>query len=52
MTSRGDSALAELDRVPQVNAVLARLRLGRLGAAENLVTFPGRNENWVDEGLL
>lgn len=47
MTSREGGAVAELDRVPDVNAVLARLGLGSLTAAGEVATFPGRNENWA-----
>ncbi len=34
------------DRVPEVDAVLARLGLGRL-RPEELDVFPGRNDNWA-----
>jgi hypothetical protein len=53
MNSRGALASAGPDRVLEVDAVLARLGLGRLAPATDLATFPGRNDNWsgrTDEG--
>ena len=35
------------DRVQEMDAVLARLGLGRLSSARNLTAHPGRNENWT-----
>jgi hypothetical protein len=35
------------DRVQEVDAVLARLGLGRLSSAPDLAAYPGRNENWT-----
>jgi hypothetical protein len=40
-------AAAGPDRVPEVDAVLARLGLGRLGRSADLAAFPGRNDNWA-----
>ncbi len=47
MTSAEAAASAGLDRVPEVDAVLARLGLGRLSGAGDLSRFPGRNQNWA-----
>jgi hypothetical protein len=47
VTFAGAAASAGLDRVPEVDAVLARLGLGRLSGGGDLATFPGRNQNWA-----
>lgn len=47
MAALGSPAVIGLDRVPEVDAVLARLGLGRLTSAPDLAAFPGRNENWA-----
>jgi hypothetical protein len=47
MAALGSPAVVGLDRVPEVDAVLARLGLGRLTSAPDLAAFPGRNENWA-----
>jgi aminoglycoside phosphotransferase (APT) family kinase protein len=47
VNAHGNLVAAEQGRVPEVDAVLARLGLGRLGPAVDLATFPGRNENWA-----
>jgi hypothetical protein len=39
-------ARAGPDRVPELDAVLARLGLGRLSSAD-LAAYPGRNDNWA-----
>jgi hypothetical protein len=40
-------AVAGPDRVPEVDAVLARLGLGCLPGTAELSAFPGRNDNWA-----
>jgi hypothetical protein len=47
VTSTEAVASAGPDRVPEVDAVLARLGLGRLLGAGDISTFPGRNQNWA-----
>jgi hypothetical protein len=47
VTSTEAVTSAGLDRVPEVDAVLAHLGLGRLPGAGDLFTFPGRNQNWA-----